>query len=62
MQGTRKSGKMSEVMLGTIPYVIAMLAIVAALIAFAQIALFLPATRQQLSVGCDDYDGFFSLD
>jgi TRAP-type C4-dicarboxylate transport system permease large subunit len=43
VQGARKSGKMSEVMLGTIPYVIAMLIMVALLIAFPSIALFLPA-------------------
>lgn len=43
VQGARKSGKMSEVMLGTIPYVIAMLIMVALLIAFPAIALFLPS-------------------
>jgi len=42
VQGARKSGKMSEVMLGAIPYAAAMLAMVAALIAFPSIALFLP--------------------
>jgi len=42
VQGARKSGNMSEVMLGTIPFVLVMLAMVAALIAFPQIALFLP--------------------
>ena len=42
VQGARKSGKMSEVMLGAIPYVAAMLAMVVALIAFPSIALFLP--------------------
>ncbi len=46
VQGARKSGKMSEVMLGTIPYVLAMLAMVAALIAFPQIALMLPDALQ----------------
>ena len=46
VQGARKSGKLSEVMLGSIPYVIAMLLMVAALIAFPQIALFLPAALQ----------------
>jgi tripartite ATP-independent transporter DctM subunit len=46
VQGARKSGKMSEVMVGTIPYVIAMLLMVAALIAFPQIALFLPDALQ----------------
>lgn len=44
VQGARKSGKMSEVMIGVVPYVIAMLLMVAALIAFPDIALFLPAT------------------
>lgn len=44
VQGARKSGKMSEVMLGTIPYVIVMLIMVAALIAFPQIALLLPSS------------------
>lgn len=43
VQGARKGGKLSEVMLGVIPYVIAMLVMVAALIAFPQIALFLPS-------------------
>lgn len=42
VQGARKSGSMSEVMLGTIPFVLVMLAMVVALIAFPQIALFLP--------------------
>jgi C4-dicarboxylate transporter DctM subunit len=42
VQGARKSGKMSDVMLGAIPFVLVMLAMVAALIAFPQIALFLP--------------------
>lgn len=46
VQGARKSGKMSEVMLGSIPYVLAMLAMVAALIAFPQIALMLPNALQ----------------
>ncbi len=46
VQGARKSGKMSEVMLGTIPYVIAMLVMVAALIAFPGIALMLPNALQ----------------
>ena len=44
VQGARKSGRMSEVMLGSIPYVLAMLMMVAALIAFPQIALYLPST------------------
>ncbi|MEL6520795.1 MAG: TRAP transporter large permease [Pseudomonadota bacterium] len=42
VQGARKSGKMSDVMLGSIPFVLAMLAMAAALIAFPGIALFLP--------------------
>ena len=46
VQGARKSGKMSEVMLGTVPFVIVMLLMVAALIAFPQIALYLPAALQ----------------
>jgi tripartite ATP-independent transporter DctM subunit len=46
VQGARKGGNMSEVMLGTIPYIVAMLAMVVALIAFPQIALFLPDTLQ----------------
>ena len=46
VQGARKSGTLSEVMLGTIPYVIAMLLMVGALIAFPSIALFLPQALQ----------------
>ncbi len=46
VQGARKSGKMSEVMLGTIPFVIVMLIMVATLIAFPDIALFLPSSLQ----------------
>ncbi|TRD15262.1 TRAP transporter large permease [Palleronia caenipelagi] len=46
VQGARKSGTLSEVMLGTIPYVIAMMVMVLALIAFPQIALWLPAALQ----------------
>jgi TRAP-type C4-dicarboxylate transport system permease large subunit len=46
VQGARKSGTMTEVMLGTIPYVVAMLLMVAALIAFPQIALYLPNALQ----------------
>lgn len=42
VQAARKSGSMSEVMLGALPFVIAMLAMAAALIAFPQLALFLP--------------------
>ena len=43
VQGARGSGRMSEVMLGTLPYIAAMLAMVAALIAFPQVALWLPS-------------------
>ena len=43
VQGARKSGKMSEVMLGSIPYVIAMLIMAGLLIAFPGIALYLPS-------------------
>lgn len=46
VQGARKSGTMSEVMLGTLPYIAAMLAMVVALIAFPQIALYLPDALQ----------------
>lgn len=46
VQGARKSGRMSEVMLGVIPFVVAMLAMVVLLIAFPQIALFLPSSLQ----------------
>ena len=42
VQGARRGGSMGEVMLGAIPYVIAMLAMVAALIAVPDLALFLP--------------------
>ncbi|MEO1774024.1 MAG: TRAP transporter large permease [Pseudomonadota bacterium] len=43
VQGARKSGNMGEVMVGAIPYVIAMLIMVALLIAFPSIALYLPS-------------------
>ena len=43
VQGARKSGKMSEVMLGSIPYVAAMLIMAGLLIAFPGIALYLPS-------------------
>jgi tripartite ATP-independent transporter DctM subunit len=46
VQGARKSGSLSEVMLGTIPYVVAMLLMVAALITVPDIALFLPRALQ----------------
>ena len=42
VQGARKNGAMNEVMVGAIPYVLAMLAMVVALILFPEIALFLP--------------------
>ncbi|PTW56627.1 tripartite ATP-independent transporter DctM subunit [Breoghania corrubedonensis] len=42
VQGARKSGKMSDVMLGTIPFVIAMSLMIVALVAFPEIALYLP--------------------
>ena len=42
VQGARNSGNMTEVMLGAVPYVVAMLIMVAALIAFPSVALFLP--------------------
>ena len=43
VQGARNSGNMTEVMLGAVPYVVAMLIMVAALIAFPSVALFLPS-------------------
>ncbi len=46
VQGARKSGSMSEVMVGAVPYVLVMLAMAGLLIAFPQIALFLPAALQ----------------
>ena len=46
VQGARKSGSMSEVMLGVVPYVIVLFLMVLALIAFPQIALFLPGFLQ----------------
>ncbi|RMH48030.1 MAG: TRAP transporter large permease [Alphaproteobacteria bacterium] len=42
VQGARRGGRMGEVMQGTLPYLAVMLAMVAALIAFPAIALFLP--------------------
>lgn len=42
VQGARQSGRMSEVMVGAIPYVLMMLLMVVALIAVPQLALFLP--------------------
>ena len=46
VQGARRSGTMSEVMLGAIPYVLTMLVMVGLLILFPQIALFLPEAVQ----------------
>lgn len=46
VQGARGKRKMSEVMLGTLPFIAVMLALVAALIAFPQIALYLPDAVQ----------------
>lgn len=46
VQGARQSGKMSEVMLGTLPYVGVMTLMIGALVAFPQIALFLPDALQ----------------
>ncbi|MFK7992909.1 MAG: TRAP transporter large permease [Granulosicoccus sp.] len=46
VQGARKTGNMSEVMLGVIPYALTMLLMVAALIAFPQLALWLPDALQ----------------
>lgn len=42
VQGARRSGRLSDVMLGAIPYAITMLLMVILLIAFPQIALMLP--------------------
>lgn len=42
VQGARKSGRMGEVMVGAVPYVLMMLLMAAALILFPGIALFLP--------------------
>ncbi|MEM6409503.1 MAG: TRAP transporter large permease [Pseudomonadota bacterium] len=42
VQGARKSGSLNEVMLGALPYCLVMLAMAFALIAFPDIALFLP--------------------
>jgi len=44
VQGARRSGRMSEVMVGAIPFVVVMLVMAVALIAVPQIALFLPET------------------
>ncbi|MEO0700865.1 MAG: TRAP transporter large permease [Pseudomonadota bacterium] len=47
VQGARKSGRMSEVMVGAVPYVIAMLIMVALLILFPSIALYLPSVLSE---------------
>ena len=44
VQGARRSGSLGEVMLGAVPYVLVMAAMVVALIAFPAIALYLPET------------------
>jgi tripartite ATP-independent transporter DctM subunit len=44
VQGARRTGRMGEVMVGVIPYVLVMLVMVGALIAVPQLALFLPET------------------
>jgi C4-dicarboxylate transporter, DctM subunit len=43
VQSARRSGKFSDVMIGAVPYVLAMFVMVALLILFPQIALFLPS-------------------
>jgi len=42
VQAARKSGRFSDVMIGVIPYAIAMLIMVALLVIFPAIALYLP--------------------
>ncbi len=44
VQGARRSGSLTEVMAGCIPYVVVMLLMIAAIIAVPQIVLFLPQT------------------
>ena len=44
VQGARKSGRLSEVMLGTVPFVLVMMAMIVALIFIPQLALYLPNT------------------
>jgi TRAP-type C4-dicarboxylate transport system permease large subunit len=44
VQGSREKGPLTDVMLGVIPYALAMLAMVGLLILFPAIALFLPNT------------------
>ncbi len=48
VQGARRSGRMSEVMMGAIPYVIAMLIMVGLLILFPSIALYLPSALREV--------------
>ena len=43
VQGARRSGHLGEVMIGAVPYVLVMAAMVVALIALPAIALYLPA-------------------
>ena len=43
VQGARRGGRMSEVMVGVIPYVAVMLGMVALLVIFPAIALYLPS-------------------
>ena len=42
VQGIRKSGGLNDVMIGTLPFVLAMFAMVGLLLAFPDIALWLP--------------------
>lgn len=44
VQGARRSGRMGEVMVGAVPYVLVMLVMVGLLLAMPQLALFLPET------------------
>lgn len=46
VQGARKSGSLNEVMLGALPYCLAMLGMACALIAFPEIALWLPGAAE----------------
>jgi len=46
VQSARKGGSIAEVMLGAVPYVLAMLVMVAALIAMPGLALYLPAAMR----------------
>ena len=46
VQGVRKTGSMGEVMVGALPFVLAMLVMVAALIAYPSLALYLPGALQ----------------